>query len=198
MTETEHLLTVLIEECAEIQYAAAKALRFGLDDTFRGEDAMTPRQEIQFELDDLEGVAQLMGEAGIIGNKSQANANAKKMKVREMLAYSESQGRLRLSEVGLTEQQSNGNGQWTLPDGSQGPTWNTMPRFASDIACAFQVVEKMRERGLQLFELQQLRGDWTAIFSTDGLNGRMKACESAETPARAICLAAFASTTPEE
>lgn len=94
MTESEHLLTVLIEECAEIQYAACKALRFGLDDTFRGDDVMTPRQEIGFELDDLEGVAQLMGEAGIIGNKSRARVDAKKKKVREMLAYSESQGRL--------------------------------------------------------------------------------------------------------
>ncbi len=95
MNETEHLLILLIEECAEIQYAAAKALRFGLDDTFRGDDALTPRQEIQFELDDLEGVAQLMGEAGIIGNKSLTRINAKEKKVREMLQYSKTQGTLK-------------------------------------------------------------------------------------------------------
>lgn len=94
MTETEHLLTVIIEECSEIQYAACKALRFGLDDKFRGDEALTPQQEIQFELDDLEGVAQLMAEAGIIGNKSRARVEAKKKKVREMLEYSKTQGTL--------------------------------------------------------------------------------------------------------
>lgn len=95
MNTQEHLLTVLIEECAEIQYAACKALRFGLDDTFRGDEALTPRQEIQFELDDLEGVTQLMAEAGMIGNKSRTRVEAKKKKVREMLQYSGTQGTLK-------------------------------------------------------------------------------------------------------
>lgn len=44
---------------------------------------------------------------------------------------------------------ANGNGQWTLPDGSQGPTWNTMPRFATDIACAFQVEDRIAELNLK-------------------------------------------------
>jgi len=56
--------------------------------------AETTWKEIQFELDDLEGVAQLMCEAGIIGNKSRARVEAKKKKVRKMLKYSAEQGRL--------------------------------------------------------------------------------------------------------
>ena len=32
MNEVEHLLTCLMEECAEIQKSTAKAMRFGLDE----------------------------------------------------------------------------------------------------------------------------------------------------------------------
>lgn len=37
MTRTEHLLIKLIEECAEVQQRATKALRFGLSETQPGQ-----------------------------------------------------------------------------------------------------------------------------------------------------------------
>jgi len=37
MTRADHLLVIIMEECAEIQQATAKALRFGLDDAAPGQ-----------------------------------------------------------------------------------------------------------------------------------------------------------------
>lgn len=45
MNLKEHLLTVLSEECAEVQQAVSKALRFGAKDSRPGTDS-TNAQEI--------------------------------------------------------------------------------------------------------------------------------------------------------
>lgn len=95
MTTVEHLLVCLMEECAEIQYAAAKALRFGLDDTFRPD--LTPRQELRAELADLVGVVTLLRQHGAlppIDMDDARGADAKIEKLRKMMDYARTQGTL--------------------------------------------------------------------------------------------------------
>lgn len=66
MNKTEHLLTVLIEECSEVQYEACKALRFGLDDS----NPLQPErgnnlQRLSQELDHLLSTIHLLAKEGI-------------------------------------------------------------------------------------------------------------------------------------
>ena len=58
MNIQEHLLTCIMEEAAEVQLAAAKALRFGLDDGYPGTDR-TNRGDLGYEITDLMAVVQL-------------------------------------------------------------------------------------------------------------------------------------------
>jgi NTP pyrophosphatase (non-canonical NTP hydrolase) len=58
MTKTEHLLTCLIEECAEVQKEATKALRFGLDDKWGGEK--TTVEKLSHEMYDLLAVYEML------------------------------------------------------------------------------------------------------------------------------------------
>ena len=64
MTEQEHLLTCLMEECAEVQQAVSKALRFGLNDSYK--DYGVNRERIEDELCDLAGVLELLYDRKII------------------------------------------------------------------------------------------------------------------------------------
>jgi hypothetical protein len=71
MTTQEHLLVCLMEECAEIAQvatritqAAAKALRFGLDNGYPGTDR-TNRADLVREINDLMGVIEAIQEAGV-------------------------------------------------------------------------------------------------------------------------------------
>lgn len=64
MNTKEHLLVCLIEECAEIQQAASKALRFGLDDGYPGSDT-TNSQDMGREITDLIAVIDLCREHGM-------------------------------------------------------------------------------------------------------------------------------------
>lgn len=51
------LLEILIEECAEVQKACTKALRFGLDNGYPGSET-TNAEEISIELGDVEAVVE--------------------------------------------------------------------------------------------------------------------------------------------
>lgn len=95
MTEIEHLLICLSEECAEIQKAISKALRFGLDDGYPG-GATTNFQDITKELNDLEGVLQLLSEylPSLSYIKNQEEINKKKARVLEFMEYARKQGNL--------------------------------------------------------------------------------------------------------
>lgn len=95
MTETEYLLTLLMEEAAEIQQAAAKALRFGLDD--RPPDSSRPTtnaQEIVGEVDDLRGVIVMLTDRGLIPMSSLQRVIDKQRKVEHFMAYSVERGTL--------------------------------------------------------------------------------------------------------
>ncbi|HML33827.1 hypothetical protein [Sporomusa sphaeroides] len=92
MTETEHLLVCLAEECAEIQQAVTKALRFGLQDNYKDS---TPAQDIARELCDLIAVVELLEEAGVIKKTGTIDAiERKKARVWHYMEYARARGTL--------------------------------------------------------------------------------------------------------
>jgi len=60
LNETEHLLTILGEECAEVAQVASKAIRFGINHVPPGK-AEENRRILERELADLMAVADLLG-----------------------------------------------------------------------------------------------------------------------------------------
>lgn len=100
MTEIEHLLTILGEECAEVAQRASKAIRFGLTEVQDGQTE-TNAQRIVGEMLDLIAVAELLEEAGALPNLSvvaarehYAQIEMKKEKVRRWMAYARNVGTL--------------------------------------------------------------------------------------------------------
>jgi NTP pyrophosphatase (non-canonical NTP hydrolase) len=94
MTRTEHLLTILAEECAEVAHRASKALRFGLDDVQEGQD-LTNAERIREELDDLSAIITMLGEEGALNAMPNTLAIHRKcQKVRRYLEYSRERGTL--------------------------------------------------------------------------------------------------------
>jgi NTP pyrophosphatase (non-canonical NTP hydrolase) len=95
MTKTEHLLVVLAEECAEVQQAVTKALRFGLDDGYP-EGNTTNREDIEGELHDLLAVARTLCEAGAFKTwkieDREAWVRDKQKRVKQYLRYAKTRG----------------------------------------------------------------------------------------------------------
>ncbi|HWR06153.1 hypothetical protein [Sporomusa sp.] len=92
MNNTEHLLVCLAEECAEIQQAVTKALRFGLQDGYK---ETTPAQDIARECCDLIAVIELLEEVGIIEKTGTIQAiEQKKARVRHYMEYAREHGTL--------------------------------------------------------------------------------------------------------
>lgn len=104
MNEAEHLLVCLMEEASEVQKACAKALRFGLDDTYRADNelnlpewSLTPRQELQHELNDMRGVVALLRHYDILPELTSADdgeKSAKVQKVQRLMEYARAEGAL--------------------------------------------------------------------------------------------------------
>lgn len=95
MNRTEHLLVCLAEECAEVQQAISKALRFGLDDGYPGQTT-TNAQDIGREFIDVVAVMEMLVDTGVITlyPNRLARTAQKKNKVEEWMAYSEQRGAL--------------------------------------------------------------------------------------------------------
>jgi len=95
MNTTEHLLTCLAEECAELQQAISKALRFGLQDRYPGSNT-TNAQDIAKESIEVLALIELLQEQGIIlkprGTKDMVNA--KRNRVNEYMKYAKTTGAL--------------------------------------------------------------------------------------------------------
>ena len=95
MNTKEHLLVCLIEECAEIQQAASKALRFGLKDGYPGSDT-TNSQDIALEITDLIAVIDLCRDHGIAPQPAEASTmyTRKQERVKEYMGYARRTGAL--------------------------------------------------------------------------------------------------------
>jgi NTP pyrophosphatase (non-canonical NTP hydrolase) len=93
MNATEHLLTVLGEECGEIAKEVSKSLRFGLDDKLtldpdgpRGTEGPTNREKIVSELNDLVGVVRLLVAHEII-SPDWSTPSKQEAKMKKVVAY---------------------------------------------------------------------------------------------------------------
>lgn len=99
MSEINHLLICLEEECLEVGQAVSKALRFGLDDHFT---ETTPREMIRRELHEVSAVFELLAELEVLPMlPDRSLISAKKEKLKKMLAYAREKGTLRRDEIAV-------------------------------------------------------------------------------------------------
>ena len=93
MNRQEHLLTILIEECAEVQKAATKALRFGLRD-IKPDGNETNEDDISRELNDVYAMVEMLNYDGLQLHPDVGLRAEKKNRVEKYLLYSEKRGTL--------------------------------------------------------------------------------------------------------
>ena len=90
MTEKEHLLICLAEECAEVIYEVTKSLRFGLDDY---QPDYAPNEErLSDEMNDLMGVVNLLQERGVKIKLDAGKMVKKREKVLKYINYAHEKG----------------------------------------------------------------------------------------------------------
>ena len=90
MNKQEHLLVILMEECAELQKECAKALRFGMDDHEPGSKE-TNGQRIIHEFDDVVAVGEMLFGDNLFNCTL---VNDKKVKIAKWMVYSKEKGTL--------------------------------------------------------------------------------------------------------
>lgn len=73
MTKTENLLVTLMEECAELQQAVSKALRFGMDNCHPAQPEKSNEHEIMVEYYQLVAVMELLNSNNILRSFSIAD-----------------------------------------------------------------------------------------------------------------------------
>lgn len=95
MNRTEHLLTIMAEECNEVAQRISKALRFGLEEKQEGQE-FTNAERIEHEMSDLLTVrAMLMEEGSLQEPKDLAERCSRKFnKIECYLKYSAECGTL--------------------------------------------------------------------------------------------------------
>lgn len=96
MTRTEHLLTILAEDCTEIGQRASKALRFSLAEVQPGQE-LSNADRIMYEFYDLLAIMEMLEDDGIfpaIWQRNVAAIEAKKAKVERFLLHSAEVGTL--------------------------------------------------------------------------------------------------------
>lgn len=103
MTRGEHLLTIAMEECAELAQRLSKALRFGIDQIQeapgdkpeQNPDRLTNRERIYVEYYDLRATLGMVGIDAWVSNAFSKDAERKKVeKVERYLEFSRKQGTL--------------------------------------------------------------------------------------------------------
>lgn len=95
MNKKEHLLTILSEECAEVQPAVCKALRFGSKD-FRPGTGSTNAQDIEKESIEAMAVRDMLRELGVITQPGDSKKiyDDKRERVEKYLELSKQNGTL--------------------------------------------------------------------------------------------------------
>lgn len=96
MNRLEHLLTILTEECAEVQQAATKTLRFGLEE---GRDLSAMEygnnvQRLRHEINDMLAMVEMLEVEGLDLSPDYILRSKKKEKVEKYLLYSKQCGTL--------------------------------------------------------------------------------------------------------
>jgi NTP pyrophosphatase (non-canonical NTP hydrolase) len=92
VNKTEHLLSCLIEECAEVQKAAAKALRFGLNSINPGTN-FSNEQEVIKEFAEVVAVMELLEDEGIFKSMGSIQTiESKKARVLHFMQYAIKEG----------------------------------------------------------------------------------------------------------
>ena len=92
MDRQEHLLVILMEECAEVAKQSAKALRFGIDE--QRDLPTSNRERLHQEWNDILGVVSMLEDEGIHLYPDRDLINAKQEKVEKYLRYSAELGTL--------------------------------------------------------------------------------------------------------
>lgn len=94
MNEAQHLLVCLMEECAEVQHAAAKALRFGIHDSYK--DYGHNQERLVAEVVDFLAIADLLADRGILPKPPDFGTllEAKRAKVLKFMEYAREKGEL--------------------------------------------------------------------------------------------------------
>jgi len=87
MNKEEHLLVCLAEECAEVQQAISKALRFGLDDGYPN-STTTNADDILDEIKDVIAIVEMLEEYKVI-NRTASIERAIKKKKEKVTRYME-------------------------------------------------------------------------------------------------------------
>lgn len=92
MNKEQYLLECLIEEAAEVVQRCTKALRFGLYE-IQLDQKLNNLQRLNYELNDLIGVIEILNENGIEININNREAiDLKKEKIKKYMDYSKEIG----------------------------------------------------------------------------------------------------------
>lgn len=96
LTETEHIIAILSEECDEVSQRALKALRFGVDDIQAGQE-LTNKERLIYELCDLMAVVEMLQEIDVLPSNifKRETIFKKKMKVAKYMEYAKGVGTLK-------------------------------------------------------------------------------------------------------
>lgn len=94
MNRTEHLFTILSEECSEVSHRASKILRFGLHEVQPGQ-SKSNEERFLTEFCELLGVMKMLEDDGILKPPDpRPIMKVKKERVEKFLEYSKKQGTL--------------------------------------------------------------------------------------------------------
>ena len=93
MNRKEYLLTLVMEECAEVAQRASKAMRFGLNEVQPGTEEETNANRLIYEFNDLMAVMELLREEGHIDKVIDSKAiQLKKEKLEKWFKYADECG----------------------------------------------------------------------------------------------------------
>jgi NTP pyrophosphatase (non-canonical NTP hydrolase) len=94
MNRREYLITCLVEECSEVQKAATKILRFGMDDQYK--EKASNIEELSNEIYDVMAIIQLLRDEKILPSipieELTRIFGAKQEKVEYYMGYSRKKG----------------------------------------------------------------------------------------------------------